>query len=413
MGILLDLAYALAALCSAPWWMRKKRQDWRQRLGRIECPPCLEGPDGRRRVLLHAVSVGEVNCLRALVPMLTTDFDVVISVTTDTGIARAKALFDDSATVVRYPLDFSSAVRRFMNTVNPDLVFLAELELWPNFVRVCMKRNIPLVIGNGRLSDRSFKRYRAAKPILSRWFSGLAAIAAQDEVYADRFKQVGADPSRVQVLGSMKWDTAPTPGEPVEGAEQLGNELGIDRTRPLIVAGSTAPDEHALLHGATPDGVQLLCAPRRPEWFDDAARDLPNCVRRSDPGDGDASSDRFLLDTIGELRQAYALADIVVIGRSFGDLHGSDPMEPAALGKPIVMGNADADFRDAVKRLREAGGLAQIDRGSLKETLEMILGDDAKRAAMGSAALGCVRENQGASGRHAEVIRGLLPFIDK
>lgn len=409
MGILLDLAYAIAACCLAPWWMRKKRRDWRQRLGHISCPP---SPEGRRRILLHAVSVGEVNCLRALVPMLTDDCDVVISVTTDTGIDRARALFTGSATVVRYPLDFSRAVRRFLGAVEPDLVLLAELELWPNFIRACRQRSIPIAIINGRLSDRSFKRYAALRPVLGPWFRSLAAVAAQNETYARRFAAVGADPDRVHVLGSMKWDSAPTtsdnPEQPGAGAEELAGALGIDRSRPLIVAGSTAPDEHALLHESTPQGVQLLCAPRRPEWFDDAARDLPGCVRRSQPGSGDPASGRFLLDTIGELRAAYALADVVVIGRSFGDLWGSDPMEPAALGKPIVMGPACADFREAVTKLKEAGGLIRTTRDDLRETLDALISDAPRTAQMAEAARACVRDNQGASERHAQMIREFL-----
>lgn len=405
MGLLYDFGYTLAAIAAAPWWMRKKRENWPQRMGRIDCPP---KPAGRPRVLVHAVSVGEVNCLRSLVPMLAEEFDVVVSVTTDTGIARARELFAGQAAVVRYPIDFTRAVRRFLGAVEPDLVFLAELELWPNFVGACRRRGVPIVIGNGRLSDRSFKRYRAARFILGRWFRGLAAIAAQDETYAERFRAVGAHPERVQVLGSMKWDAAPAPDEPVEGAGELAEAMGIDRTKPLIVAGSTAPEEHALLHDSAPAGTQLLCAPRRPEWFDDAAGDLPGCVRRSQPGSGDPASGRFLLDTIGELRMAYALADVVVIGRSFGDLFGSDPMEPAALGKPLVMGPANADFRDAVKQLENAGALRTVSREQLAGTLAELLGDEPLRNRMRDAAHDCVRRNQGASDRHAALIRRVL-----
>jgi 3-deoxy-D-manno-octulosonic-acid transferase len=344
--------------------------------------------------------------------MLAEDMDTVVSVTTDTGIARARELFGSSATapvtVVRYPLDFSFAVRRFLDATRPDLVMLAELELWPNFVRACRKRGIPLVIGNGRLSDRSFKRYAALRFVLGRWFRGLSAVAAQDERYARRFEAVGADPERIHILGSMKWDAAPTPGEPIAGSDELANDLGIDRSRPLIVAGSTAPDEHALLHHATPAGVQLLCAPRRPEWFDDAAGDLPGCVRRTRPGSGDPSSDRFLLDTIGELRQAYALADLVVVGRSFGDLFGSDPMEPAAMGKPIVMGPACADFREAVEALDARGALVRTTRRGLATLLADLMPDHPRRAQMAEAAVLCVSRNRGASARHAALIRGLL-----
>src|SRR5262249_14810801 len=145
----------------------------------------------------------------------------------------------------------------------------------------------------------------------------------------------------------------------VEGAEQLGVEMGIDRGKPLVVAGSTAPDEHELLVNAVPEGVQLLCAPRRPEWFDHAAAVLAGCARRS-KGERGSSAGRFLLDTIGELRMAYALADIVVVGRSFGNLHGSDMIEPVALGKPTIIGPAVADFQDAVDALLTGDGILQV-----------------------------------------------------
>jgi 3-deoxy-D-manno-octulosonic-acid transferase len=183
--------------------------------------------------------------------------------------------------------------------------------------------------------------------------------------------------------------------------------MGIDRRRPLVVAGSTAPDEHRLLHEATPAGVQLLCAPRKPEWFDAAAEDLPGCVRRS-TGGGDRRSDRFLLDTIGELRQAYALADVVVIGRSFGNLHGSDMMEPAALGKAVVVGPAVDDFQETVDALIEGEGIIQTDRAGLASVLERLLSDEQARQRLASNARRVIREQQGASERHREMIALML-----
>jgi 3-deoxy-D-manno-octulosonic-acid transferase len=286
---------------------------------------------------------------------------------------------------------------------------LVELEVWPNFLDACAKRGIPVSVVNGRLSERSFRGYRRLRPVLKRYFSRLAFAAVQDEAYRERFASMGVPNDRLVVAGSMKWDSADL-GVPREASERLASEMGIDRSRPLVVGGSTAPGEHELLVSALEGtGAQLLCAPRRPEWFDGAAESLgPGTVRRSRPGEGDASVGRFVLDTIGELRAAYALADVVVVGRSFGDLSGSDPMEPAALGKPVLIGPAYGDFRDAVETLRKAGGLRIVTPDELAGELGRLLDDEVARTEMGEASARCVREQAGATERHVELIEQYL-----
>ena len=221
-----------------------------------------------------------------------------------------------------------------------------------------------------------------------------------------RFKALGVDPGSIVRSGTMKWDSAVI-ADHVDGADRLAEELGIDRSRPLVVAGSTAPEEHALLDSVVPEGVQLLCAPRRPEWFDDAAIALPGCARRSH-GDCGSRTDRFLLDTIGELRMAYALADIVVIGRSFGNLHGSDMMEPAALGKPVVVGPATSDFQETVVRLSEGGGIVLSDTDRLAKDLKALLDDPERRGRLAAAARAVIREEQGATERTCDLLHSML-----
>jgi len=403
MGFLFDAVYLLLAAITAPLWMRKKREGWRERWGRIEPLPDPKKP----RVMLHAVSVGEVGLIRPLIDALEDDYDLVVSVTTDTGIARARDLYKDRAHIVRYPLDASWAVRRFLDAVRPNLVALVELELWPNFSRACRKRRIALGVINGRLSDRSHWKYMLAWPLLGWHFRRLAFCCAQDETYAKRFRRAGARKKAIHVCGSMKWDAAVV-ASAVPGVEELGKHMGIDPERPLIVAGSTAPDEHKLLHEAAPEGVQLLCAPRRPEWFDLAADDMPRCVRWSKTERPILAKDtvrRFLLDTIGVLRQAYALADIVVVGRSFGSLYGSDPMEPAALGKPVIIGPAVADFRTIVAEMKDQDAIIQTTRAELPKVLQRLIDDPEERAALGRRAQECVRRNQGATKAHERAIR--------
>ncbi len=359
-------------------------------------------------MLVHAVSVGEVNAIREFVPLLGERAEVVVAASTDTGLARARELFAEAHLVVRYPLDASGAVRRFLDAVRPNAVALVELELWPNFVRECVRRGIPIGVVNGRLSDRSFRGYRRIRPFIGGSFRALAFAGVQDETYAERFRAMGTPADRVHVTGSMKFDSARV-GEP-DGADDLARALGIDRARPLIVAGSTGPGEEALIRTACErafhgEHVQLLCAPRKPERFDEAAAALPGCVRRSRPGAPAGDAPRwFLLDTIGELRSAYALADLVVVGRSFFDLYGSDPLEPAALGKPMLIGPRVDDFRAIVEALDHAGAIVRTDRDRLGADLAALLDNAERRADLGRRALACVEANLGASRRNAGLV---------
>lgn len=412
---LLDVGYAIAAACTAPWWMRKTRSGWAERFARA-LPDLPEKPAGRPRVLVHAVSVGEVNALRGLVPLLIAEAEVLVTASTDTGLARARELFEGTCHVARFPLDASWAVRRFLDAVRPDAVSLVELELWPNFVGECARRGLPVAVINGRLSERSFRGYRRVRRWISPSFACLAVAAVQDEAYARRFVAMGVPPERCVVTGSMKFDSAQLEGD-VPGAAELAAELGIDRARPLIVAGSTGPGEEAMLleacrgafgplsdRGFGQAGVQLLCAPRKPERFEEAGAALPGCRRRTRGGAPGPPSALFLLDTIGELRLAYALADIVVVGRSFFDQHGSDPIEAAALGRAVVMGPAVSDFGEVVRQLEEAGGIVRADRSSLAGVLADLLGDPVRRATLGERGRERVRSLQGASARHAEIM---------
>ncbi len=416
---LLDVVYLGVAAATSPWWVRKARGGWGQRFA-IDPPTLAEKAPGKPRILLHAVSVGEAAALRSLVPMLVDrGAEVIVSCTTDTGLARAEALYADIAHVARYPLDASWSVRRFLDALNPDAVGLVELELWPNFLKACSKREIPVAVINGRLSERSFKGYRK----IARWvrpsFAALSAAAVQDEAYAQRFAAMGTPEDRIRVTGSMKFDAAKI-ADRADGQDELARAMGIDPARPLVVGGSTGPGEEALLHracAAVGPEVQLLCAPRRPERFDEAAAALPGCVRRSAVQAGgqiDSGSGRFLLDTIGELAAAYALADVVVVGRSFplaggGEgLGGSDPIEPIALGRATIYGPDSANFRDVVQGFERARGLVRAgDMGSLVDNIRKLIGSSEERSAMAERGRAWIRQQMGASGLHADMLMAL------
>lgn len=412
MSIGLDLVYAAGAVVSCPVWgwqilrTGKWRTDWGGRLGRADAKPQAAE---RKRLLIHTVSVGETNLVRLLVEMLARerpDLDIVISATTNTGVARAEQLYGAKHAIVRYPLDFSCAVKRFLDAVRPDAVALVENEVWPNFVEACERRAIPVCVINGRLTQRSHKRYAMLRPIVRRMYGRLAAVAAQTSEYAARFIDLGVPAERVHVLDTMKWDTAQVQdAATVAGAEELAREMGIDRTRPLIVAGSTGPGEEELLIETCPREAQLMLVPRKPERFEEVAALDASIVRRTRPLTA-RHSRLFLLDTMGELRKAYALADVCLVGRSFLRLYGSDIMEPVALGKPTVIGPHHADFADAVAALRDAGGLIVTDEPG--RVAAELLADHPRAAELARRGVKVIRSRQGSTRRHADLLAQLL-----
>lgn len=411
---LVYLAFLLVAwpvLLGRMAWKGKLRTDWPARFGLGAALP-RRTKGGPARILIHAVSVGEVNAIRGLVERLSSDDEgatappeVVVSTTTDTGFARARALFGERHSVVRTPFDLSFAVRRWLARVDADMLVLVELELWPNMTRLARARGMPVVVVNGRLSDRSIRRYRRVRRLVRGMFGRASVVLAQSRAVADRFAELGAQ--ETLVTGNMKWDSIAI-RDGVPGSERLADGFGVRGDAPLVVAGSTEPGEEILLRDALPEGACLLIAPRKPEWWDGVAANLPGCVRRSRGERGGPATRFYLLDTIGELSTAYALADVVVMGRSFGRLYGSDPIEPASLGKPVVIGPRVADFREVVAAFRARDGLLQVEADALAPTLARLLADEPFRRRVAAAGVETIRREQGGTARTAEVLLSLL-----
>lgn len=414
MGAGRDLIYAAAVLVTAPLWgpwalaKGAHRTGWRERFGDVDAPKPENGP----RVLLHAVSVGEVSSVAGLPAALgNAGLGCVVSTTTDTGTERAKALFGTQVPVVRFPFDWSASVQRFLDRVQPDIVALVELELWPNFVEACVERGIPVVVVSGRISDRSEPRYRSLKPLLDSTFSHLSAVGAQTPTYADRFRVMGTPEPRITVTDSLKWDAVQIQDR-LPGADHFGRELGIDPDRPLVVAGSTGPGEEALLANGWPPHIQLLVAPRKPDRFEEVARALPTAVRRSkvtsDRAVSAEGADLFLLDSMGELGLAYSLADVAIVGRSFNGMGGSNPIEAAALGCATLIGPDHANFSDAVQILEAGGGLEVAPRARIRDRAISLAQDLQARTSMIERGRAVIRGAQGATGRTVELIERTL-----
>ena len=410
-----DILYAVGAVFSSPILAMgllktgKWRTDWKGRFGRTRA---LE-QDDRPTLLIHGVSVGEVNATRELVARLLAPeappVRLVISATTNTGFARARALYGDRLPVVRFPFDFSWMVARFFDSVRPDAVALMELEVWPNLAQLCRDRGVPLAVINGRLSDPSFRHYRLVRPFVGSMFRTLAVVGAQTEEYARRFRELGVPDDRITVTDTMKWDTAKLV-DAVPEAEALREAMGIDPRLPLVVAGSTGPGEEELLLAAKPEGVQLMLVPRKPERFEEVARMAPGVVRRTERPDGSRGAASpgglFLLDTMGELTKAYALADVAVVGRSFVPLGGSDPIEAIALGRPTVIGPHHENFREVVSAFESEGGI-RVSEAPMVEVASL-LDDPESRRRMGEAGRRVIRERQGATERNAALLYRLL-----
>jgi 3-deoxy-D-manno-octulosonic-acid transferase len=423
---LFDAAYILGLTVAAPYWMlrprtrEKVRSALRDRMARtLPPPPSGSGP----LVLLHAVSVGELNATPSLIRSLAAarpDVRFLVTTTTQTGWARAGELYGDNrqVAVARFPLDFSWAVRRLLTAFSPAVAVLMELEVWPNFVAECAQRQIPVSIVNGRLTTSSFRGYRLLRPLTGKMFAQLTHICAQDRVYADRFIASGADPQRVSVTGTMKFDTAGVQDR-VEGDTALAQGVGIEiGAAPVWVCGSTGPGEEELVLAtyrsllATTPTLRLVIVPRKPERFDEVAERIRTAgfpvLRRSRPQPTDGNP-VILGDTMGELRKFYSLADVVFVGRSLVDLgprqHGSDMIEPSALGKPVIVGPFTHNFADAMSRFVAADAIRIVrSAAELVDAVAALLADRATASAMGQRARRIVQQEQGATARNADVI---------
>lgn len=424
-----DIAYATGLALAAPYWVivprarRKVLRALSQRMGKPSSPaPAGAAPSPS--ILIHAVSVGELNASPALIRGLAAarpDLHFVISITTETGADRGRELFgtDPRVTLIRFPLDFSSAVRRVLDAHRPAVVVLMELEVWPNFIAECRRREIPVLIVNGRLTTSSFRGYRRLRPLTRGMFQSLAHVCAQDQIYAARFIKVGTPPERVSVTGTMKFDTAQL-GERVDEDQILAQEVGLSPGKELIwVCGSTGPGEEPMVLDAYRalrthhPRLRLAIIPRKPERFDEVAAQIVAAgfalKRRSAPAANHAPGAVVLGDTMGELRKFYSLADVVFVGRTLVDLgprqHGSDMIEPAALGKPVVVGPFTHNFADAMHQFVAANAMQVVqDAAALTAAIDAMLANPAQRSEIGQRAREVVRRNQGATARHLEII---------
>lgn len=355
---------------------------FRQRLGRI---PVLE-PDGRPVLWLHCVSVGETNAALPLVREIRKNFPeyrLVVSTTTKTGQNLARKIFADLAEQIFYfPYDFRSSVRRALERIQPSAVLIMETEIWFNFLREAHKSGARIAIVNGRLSEKSLRRYLYIKDFMQRILHYVDLALMQGYADAMRLRQIGIRATKTKVTGNLKFDQVSEADESTL-TESFRRRFGIVNTdRPLIVAASThRPEEKWLLAalkkihtaGELAQRPRLLIAPRHPERFGEVEREIERAgfswaKRSADPSAGDGRAEVILLDSIGELRAVYPLAEIVFVGGSLIPHGGQSILEPALAKKPIVTGFFTMNFTAIMGEFLEPHAVVQLPRLGRAET---------------------------------------------
>lgn len=432
--------FSLAFVLMLPLFLLRREKyaaGFRQRLGNY---PEFKH-DGRKVIWLHCVSVGETNASRPLVEQLKLNFPdhrLVISTTTKTGQGLAISIFKGQADAVFYfPFDWKFSVRRALRHFKPDIVLLMETEIWFNFFNEASKSGVKLAIINGRLSAKSVQRYSYIKGFMLRVLNCVDQALMQGEADAQRILSLGIDHEKVKVTENIKFDFRMDESEMLV-TEAIRERFGLDGSRPLIVAASTHPSEEEwILRKFTYLSIEhfdinarLLIAPRHPERFEEVAEINASSIwvggkskggfsRRSEAAsETDKSVDIILLDTIGELRAVYPLADIVFVGGSLIPHGGQSILEPAAAGKAIITGPYTHNFDAVVKEFLTNNALIQLPESPdefqiaerLYEVFVELLENPQKRHELGTNAASVMKANQGAT---VKTIEYLKPLLDK
>ena len=424
MPYLFNLVYLLLILLALPWlvWQAVRKGKYREGyaakfLGRV---PRRSGE--KTCLWLHAVSVGEVNLLAPLLQKIERqrpEWQCVLSTTTTAGMRVAQKKYAGLA-VFYCPLDFSWAVRTAMRRIRPDLLVLAELELWPNLVRAARDHGARVAVVNGRLGERSFGGYRRIRWLVKRLLGEIDLLAVQDEAYADRFLRLGARPESVRVTGSLKYDGAET-DRLNPATVHLAELAGLDNDDAVLLAGSTQEPEEAYcletyrqLRGRWPR-LRLVIVPRHPERFAAVARLLDESrlrwQRRSrlEAEGPDRSARVLLVDALGELSAWWGTARIAFVGGSLGTRGGQNMIEPAAYGAAVSFGPNTWNFRDVVDRLLERRAAVVVrDQEELTAFVGQCLEKPEEAATQGRRAQELVREQLGATERTLDLLAGLL-----
>lgn len=400
-----------------------------QRLGRL---PAFDA-EGKPVIWLHCVSVGETQAARPLVDEILEkypDHKLVVSTITKTGQELAQKLFAEKAALIFYfPFDWKFSVRRVLKKIGPQVVLLMETELWFRFLREAHYSGAKIAIVNGRLSERSVNGYMWIRRLMQRvlHYVDLALMQGQDD--ARRIKELGMKNSRIRVTGNIKFDLAIDYKEAAL-TEEFSRRFGVSPDAPLIVAASThAPEEEIILSAFSKvreylPNARLMIVPRHPERFNEVYKLISESefktVRRSSAPDiDDELANIILLDSIGELRAAFPLAEIVFTGGSLISHGGQNILEPASVKKAIVTGPHTMNFAAIVKEFLANDAVIQLPQTYESETPEKLaeaftelLRDNKKREKLACNAFLLIDTNSGATAKTVEYLKPLLQKTD-
>ena len=397
-----------------------------QRLGYL---PVSFNLDAEASIWIHAVSVGEVLSIRPIVADLRKRYPslrLFLSTTTMSGQQVARRNVTDVDGVFYFPFDWTFTLRRTLTIVKPRLFVMVENEIWPNLLRECRARGIKTVVVNGRISRRSFPRYRLIRPFFRRVLADIDRFCVQGDETAGRLLALGADSARITITGSLKFDSLEAAAVPGRGPARVLRFFRVAPNRPVFVAGSTMKgEEEAVIRAfnrvrtaAGSGNPLLIVAARHPERFAEVERlcrfEGLKTLRRSElPIDSEPRCDAVVLDTIGELAQLYQIATAVFVGGSLVAAGGHNILEPALYGKPILFGPHMENFNEIAETFLANSAAIQVRSGrDLEEQVAALMADPVGRARLGAAARALIDANRGATDRTLKVIAELLPPDD-
>lgn len=427
-NLLLNIGFAV----SAPFYFLKmyRRGNWVAGFGQrfAQYDGKLKQALTNRRILwIHAVSVGEVAVCTRLIAALEhrlPNHKFVVSTTTSTGMGELHRRLPAHVSKIYYPIDRRKHVQRALGTIHPEAMVFVEAEIWPNMIWGLQRRGMPHFLVNARISDRSYRGYRRAGFLFRELFAGFRGIGVQSESDGRRLVELGANPDAIHVVGSLKFaDDAPVRGPRLDVAALLA-QLGVDASAPVLVGGSTHPGEEAILARTAQKLRQrfpnlfLILVPRHHERGGEVGKELADLGMRfafrseitlstqRAPGEVEC----LLVNTTGELKFFYERADVVFIGKSLTVGGGQNPIEPAALGKPVVFGPRMENFPQVVPQfLAEGGAVSVSDAAELERALGDLFSSPERRAQIGRNAVAVVRANQGGLEKTADMIVAGIP----
>ncbi len=427
-SVLYNALLAAAAAFAVPYYgarmalTGKYRKSIGPKLGRHL--PEADSLEGSPRIWVHAVSVGEVTAAAPIVTALRERFprgSIVLSTSTETGQEMARNLVPAASAHIYYPLDIPRVVRKVISRVGPDIFVPLETELWPNFIRTCRKRGTRIVLANGRISPRSFHRYRATRFFWGRLLAAVAEAGVISAVDAERLAAIGLPTERIHVLGNAKYDGLAARVSPAL-EQEIARILGIAPGDEVLVAGSTHEGEEAIILEvyrkllAIRSEFKLILVPRHVERGTVVAElvrqaGFADCIAMSQIRGGRRRGDErvILVDVIGELFKVYSLATLVFCGGSLVPKGGQNILEAAAWGKVVFYGPHMEDFRDERHLLEEAGAGITVRSGEeLFDGIRNLIANPGLLRNRGEAGRRAVAANKGAALRYADLIAEVL-----